>query len=1720
MCNDWKNLPVIPSDSKNKKTTTCYQATQAFSLTEFYKKTHDVHSLMGTRTKINNGKTLDHQDFLSAPQMVSPLKDYVFCYLLLYELYGQLTSFMTLENLDQVLSVCSSSNLAPNIFPYTQDLYIPISELLATKSAAQGNHKNSIHPPITNYKKEDIASYAQMLNPTRKPTAEYIKNKLSSYSNSSIQQQGFLDFFKNLGDDIVHAGESAWSDIKQGAESAWHCVKHLGEAAGLGIAGFALEIGGKGAEGANLINESQEDLATSITDLKSTVDDFVGALKDGVVAPVAELTGDLVGFLLDDQKVGEDFETIIDNSASVIVKIVGDATESIAVGVVYFKNLSRILQFDTLQLVVAAVYAASGHTDEASDICHSVLRSLVTIYLMSAKVIKDDFADIMQALSVATNAITTLFNDLIVEVAAIIVTGGWAEVFNIVMAASGQDQYNYLTKANNLVRNTLNQHREVENQVLGLAVTIGATVATGGGAAAIFALTTATVSAATGIAASTVHNSKAQEALMGVSIGSGLLGLAGGFIGGEGAATEALDVNTAEKLNTTISDAEKDLNNAQDAFNKAKDSAQQAENQAQAAQKAAEENPDDPEAQSKAEEAKAKDQTAKKNVREQEDAIRQAKQRLANAQNLKKIATQEAADLKYGKTIIEKMKISASKFFERTKKFIIFATEKGSNLVSSTKNIFSDLTESLAGKISSTTISNAKKGVTELETTINTVENLSKEGAELSADANTMVSPELSEKLSSNMTEFSNKTDNLSNARSELQKALDDWLSAQKDDAKIADAQKAFLNASKKVQQSLAETEKTVLKLQSNLQSLANQQKNFEANPLLYVSKNIDESAAQAEKDLQTAEEKLAIEEAQGNENSINEAQTAVNQAKQKLNTIKNLQNVVTQESEKAANLISKEDVSLSEKFSGKVKDAQNYIKNQKQSFIDLFTKNNQEAEEAALKVKNEKEVTLKSAQKQLEEDKKAFDTAKAAAKEKPDDPDTQADFDRAQRKLENTQKEVRAAQKDYDNADEYYKERQTITKESKWGKFKRYLGKIGDAISPIGMVMNVVFNITPIISSYNQDQKNILQQKQQAEQMEELWKANTETKISTVYSSLEYLEEFYEKQKNSIGNQVIGLSLLQNYNYESISQFEKSILQSLAMIYTLQLYPNPKTNLVTGNTGTLWGIISPYLNLYPSQGFYTTTIGRSEFPFAQEIAQAPELLTATSKVKVKEWFNQRCTAIDKKNENQSLKNPMDPLNVSISFKFLYTLESEFYVGICMGKNYYDYFNTSYISSLLGTTINDLTNSYSTFIQNPVAYPFKLNFIDLTESYMAKMIVLYRKTSTDSLKLGVYEHNLTKQQWLFTQELPANSQLSVDHVYNLEATLNNDTLQISLIVDQQTQSKISQTVKVTPLDNQRQYGIISSSAAIEWNQLSPKVTINKASAIRKPNKNLTPEIERGKANKLAIKDAVSQTFGGKELKLISQHNALIFGQYIYASVQTDISKITPKNPADLLIFATNTNGKITNLGKMPNSFVDSKTNVLVSLITGHVFDTKWNCIQTIPQPWNIYSAPAANYGPFNPSINKIITDQQQALSKKLSKIKFGSFNLDIANNALMVNGQYVYTCTQTLQDSSGKPFTDYLVFAEKIDPNPTKITLGLPPTSANSDCIISLISGNIYTKATIIPSTGVPVSSQPAVSIYNIDIINYIEQLNTTITYNGSPTSFTQIIQNQKLHLL
>jgi len=764
------------------------------------------------------------------------------------------------------------------------------------------------------------------------------------------------------------------------------------------------------------------------------------------------------------------------------------------------------------------------------------------------------------------------------------------------------------------------------------------------------------------------------------------------------------------------------------------------------------------------------------------------------------------------------------------------------------------------------------------------------------------------------------------------------------------------------------------------------------------------------------------------------------------------------------------------EKLESALESLKSFPKDMAKSFGNLMKSNKDIAEQAG----QESETAAKA----LSEAKDELAAAKQAYLDSvgPDgevDPEAATDYINAADKVKQAEAEAKDAQS-------FAKTAEKIANESKKGKAWRFFKNGFKIFKPMGLVMNVAFNFTMMISGYNQDEENLLKQAQQGKELQDLWQANTQTKLSTAQMDLAHLEETSQKQYAAAGNQTLGLALYQNQNHSYIDQYQQSIVSALAPIYVMQLMPQTQTGLVPGNTGTLWGLVSNYLNLYPSQSFYTTTTGRTDFPFAQEIAQAPRLLT-TGSTQDKQWFNQRCIAIDAYTDQRTVKKPLDPLAVKINLQFLYTLESEFHVGIYMGGNYHDYFSNNFLARLLNTSTANIqsafTNLQNILGQTPqpsTAQYLNQNVIDLNEPYLAKMLILYRNSANDPIKLGVYEH-MGAQQWLLQQVVPIEAQLTKNHSYTLQATLNIDSLNVALYVDNSTTPTMQQIVKVTPLTNQRMYGIISSGAAIQWNQINPKPNITKNKTARPANSSLVPEIERGKQMKVALADALKPTFGTIPLKPFSDQ-AILFHQYLYASGKTDLEKIFPKNSInsfDFLIFGTNTNGTISNYGKLPNSIIDQETNVLISLITGHVFNPQGDIIKIIPNVWDSYKT---LYGPFTTALDKHITIQQQAVTQALTKIKFGNFVLHIIDQTSLQAGAYVYSCAQTLRDSTGKPMLDYVIFTQEPTSSTTPLQLGLPPTSSNAGAILSLVTGNIYPKNTQLSPNTIPTAT------YNYDV--------------------------------
>jgi hypothetical protein len=1362
-CTDWKTLPGIASLSamRTQKNVPVSLESQivAFRASLFYKISHDVQTAVGLdpKTPITNAA------LISVPALKSPIKELVWCYYLLYEASGQITSCMTAQNLQSVLELGASSELVPNIFAYKPEDYVLLDELLSVKSKAQGTHEESVHPSPAQFKIDEIAKPERIGQTYRDWHTEVATNlaKINQLSkNSQVKAQGLFSFFKDIGHDF----SKAYDDVKHSVEAGFDAVKDFSIAVGMGIAGVGAALVGQEQFAQKAFKTEEKEFNKSVSDLNSAVADFADALKDGIVAPMAELNGDIIGFIWQDQKLGADISSVIDSVANTIVDAAAEAgkdifiypMEEVTIGVMQTVSVA----VDTAVLIGSAVWAIFSKKGQeeflkaGEDLGKQCVTECAQAYTFVKDVTMENIAVIMKALSVVTNAITSIFIDLTREITYLF-TGG---IFNMLHLSSipGLKQASaYSQEQANKVTSTLQAHRAVVNVVIGVVACIAVDVATAGAgtaadAAILGAETTGDAAAVADTVSTTVGVSSLVEA------------------GTEGTAAVVTETATTGSAALTVAEEGTDA-----AANIADEAGQAADEAGQA-----------------------------------------------------------------GKTVAERAQALAKTVAEKAKSFAKNIAEKAESKVK-----------------------NFVKGV---------------------------------KTLGKNARDF------------------------------------------------------------------------FESNEDL----------------AQEAEEQLA-----------------------------------------------------------------------------------------------QKQEALVKAQQELAD---AAPEAKVAARQA-----------------------VKAAQAEVKAAEQASKEMQTILKEEKnlgrlerFGKgLKRGLKSVGKgalkalraALGPVGTIMNVTFNLGSMIGGFNQDAKNVLDLQTQTDTLQRLWAFNNANQLSIAQQQVTYLDEMEQKVQAQVGNQALQLALSQNVVNQNVLSLRASLCSLFAPLYVQYLIPDPSTGLQLANIGTLWNLKTQYVDLYPSQGFFTSSTGRSDFPFAQEIAQDPQmtnLVVGSGKGTEKLWFNQRCSARDLLNDGGTLKKLTDPLVVQIDFKFLYTLHSQLYAGLYLAGNYHDYDNANFVTPFLKnmTLAQAQAILFGANPQNFGQSDVDANIVDLDEAHLAKMVVLYRKKATGPLMLGVYEHE--GLGWVLQEALPAQAQLDHFHEYTLQTQLHESTLAIKLFLDGAVQPAATYEVTVSACSNQRTYGVICSGAAIAWNQVAPVVQMGRK---QRPKNTGSSELVREKNNKIILAQMTSPKFGAFNLSPLSKQ-AILSGQYVYATSETDLKKLNPTNPIDFVVFGSNAPGVPPTFGMDPLSAVQSGYPVLISLINGTMYNAQ---AQTLGSVSNVLQGMQTVSGPLPAKLLEFIQTQQSAVSAKLQHVTFGSFDLDIADGAVISSGMYVYQCAQTLRSAQGqpimdanskKPMLDYVTCANFVN---NQLTIGLPPTAGNANAMYSFVTGNVYAKTALVTQVRTVQPLNP--SAYNVD---------------------------------
>ncbi len=598
-------------------------------------------------------------------------------------------------------------------------------------------------------------------------------------------------------------------------------------------------------------------------------------------------------------------------------------------------------------------------------------------------------------------------------------------------------------------------------------------------------------------------------------------------------------------------------------------------------------------------------------------------------------------------------------------------------------------------------------------------------------------------------------------------------------------------------------------------------------------------------------------------------------------------------------------------------------------------------------------------------------------------------------------------------------------------------LGSVGFIL---GQAINIGFGIFDVMAAKAQDEAAAQAAKQEQESIQSLWRFVEDNKVSSVQNQNLFMDELHKKHQAAIANQTFGLNYYNNFLHSSVVMVQNQIAQALTQQQIQMLTPDAN-GLKLADIGASWGLQTPFTYLYPSQGFISTTLGRPNFPYAQEIAQTPLASESNTHKKIdlsdnqpaatKLWFKQKAISTSKQPENL-------PLNVEIRFRVLYKLTTAYHVGLYLGGNYHDYQSAAYLKE----------------IQDK-------NSIDLDEARLAKMFVVKQDNAKAAPSIGLYENE--GKGWIIQEPMTSNM-LNTAEIYHMKAQLNKDQLTLGFWKEDNPFEKWTQTITVTPCD-QRTFGVIFSGLAIEWGVVQPTQTIiqNKKARIAS---NGQSEADRERASKAQWKQIMNPKFGPLTMKSFGRP-AILQGQYLYTTQDTRLVDGQGNPQTDYMVFAMAIDNTVTGLGANPAPADTKQTpNAAVSLITGNVYNNTGKIITNTQNALNIYTQ---NSNAISQDLAQAIRQAAQDYQQQLLSFAFGDYQLQALSQSAIDAGLFIYTCPTTL-NLLGQPILDYLIMAEIVNDS-LGSTVGMPPSNTVQG-MISLITGNVYsnTKAEPIDS--------------------------------------------------
>jgi hypothetical protein len=639
-----------------------------------------------------------------------------------------------------------------------------------------------------------------------------------------------------------------------------------------------------------------------------------------------------------------------------------------------------------------------------------------------------------------------------------------------------------------------------------------------------------------------------------------------------------------------------------------------------------------------------------------------------------------------------------------------------------------------------------------------------------------------------------------------------------------------------------------------------------------------------------------------------------------------------------------------------------------------------------------------------------------------------------------------------------------------------------------IGQALNAGFGVFTAMAAVNQDEAAADRQAEEEESIKNLWHFVENNKVTITQQQNQFLDELNKKHQIAIKNQAFGLQYYINFLNGSVDNVQDQIAQLLAQQYIQMLTPD-NNGLRSADIGSTWGLQTQFHYLYPAQGFISTTLGRPDFPYAQEVAQAPLAseshtekstdLSDNQSAATKLWFNQRAVSVVNQKADQ-------PLNVEIKFRVIYNLTTAYHIGLYLGGNYHDYNSPDYLKSLQSQ-----------------------GEIDINEAHLAKMFVLKRDDKDTAPSLGLYENE--GKGWIFQQPVDQNT-LDNGSIYHMSAKLNKDQLIIAFWSENNPSKVWTNTVTVTPSD-QRTFGVIFSGLAIEWDVVQPHVSIVQNQTARVES-NGQSEIDRERASKAQWKRIMNPAFGSMQMQSAGR-SAILQGQYLYRTESTNLTDNQGNVITDYVIFATFTSGVISNIGSSPAPSDSSQTpNAIISLITGNVYDASGTIIA---HKQNALDAYLQVYRSLPVTIGNVIAQAASNYQQQLSNYTF-SRGISTASNAYN-NLQSTQTQVEQVPKQAQVNVISSVTISlnDFANPNPPAtagVQVGLTnvapsnlvATTGKISQLQTAAAGNATVQLGGLGPVGVDISSLSGVSANTIDtpVQNYVMQAASSTGESGT----------------